>query len=543
MSTGALGTATATDTSLEPPQLAGDPTAPASPGRARFALRLAAAALQIGILGDILLRDANPGVGLTLWFLVIALFIVSLAWHRWHRLPARTAWLLAPVTGFALLYTIRDGEATIVLGTLALLSALTLVAVSLSDAGDPELWTARVRDYIWNAIEVGSGTIFGGFPLLFSDVRVAQLGRSRWAPAAIATARALIVAIPLVLIFGALFRNADPVFDRMAGNLLRFDVEEVLSHVVPIAFMSWFAAGYLRHTMLASRPMFSRPEIPLPSLGAVEVGIILGVLNTLFLTFVAVQFRYLFGGEAFMRATTGLSLAEFARRGFFELVTVTGLSLPVLLCGRALVRESDARAVRLFRILATGLVGLLFVIMASALHRMLLYVQYYGLTTDRVYATAIMAWLAIVMAWLTATVLRDRPRRFAAGMLLSAWASLGVVSTLNADALVVRVNHDRAEGGATFDAAYASTLSSDAVPGLIEALVALPAEKMVTTTAESSEPIDGRCIAAHRLLQKLIVANDNWREWNLSRSRARRAIESNEAALRRMSCAPVKPKS
>ena len=53
--------------------------------------------------------------------------------------------------------------------------------------------------------------------------------------------------------------------------------------------------------------------------------------------------------------------------------------------------------------------------MASALGRMGLYVHYYGLSMDRLFATVFMFWLAIVFAWFGVTVLRGRMRDFAAG--------------------------------------------------------------------------------------------------------------------------------
>jgi hypothetical protein len=55
---------------------------------------------------------------------------------------------------------------------------------------------------------------------------------------------------------------------------------------------------------------------------------VLGLLDLLFLTFVVIQVRYLFGGAGRVAATAGLTHTEYARRGFFELVTVTALALP-----------------------------------------------------------------------------------------------------------------------------------------------------------------------------------------------------------------------
>jgi hypothetical protein len=510
----------------------------ADPANTRFAIRLGAAALQIGILGDILLRDAEWGANATLWIVLIELFLVSLVWRKRQAMAAHTDWLLITVAVFASFYALRDAEELMAYGTLALLSSLGLLAVALSDADDPEIWAARIRDHLWYAVSVGSSVVLGSFPLVFSEIRLTTLtsssSRSRFWPAA----RALLVAIPLVVIFGALFRSADPVFDRIAGSIFNIDLENFFSHAIPIAFMTWIVAGYFWHGLIASRPIISRPTVALPSVGSLEVGIILGALNALFLSFVTVQFRYLFGGEAFMRETVGLTLAQFARRGFFELVAVAALTLPVLLVGRALVREKDARAMRLIRGLALSLVSLLFLIMGSALQRMLLYVNFYGLTTDRLYATVVMGWLALVFVWTVATLLRGNVRRFATGVIVSGWATLVGLAFVNPEAFVVRVNHQRAKDGATFDATYASRLSADAVPSVVDALLTLPAARMVVEPQVSgTRPDLDRCVAAQTLLQRwLAEPNGGWRGWNLSRARARRAVAEHEGALRVMAC-------
>ena len=70
--------------------------------------------------------------------------------------------------------------------------------------------------------------------------------------------------------------------------------------------------------------------------GLTEVAVALGVLDLLFLTFVAVQFRHLFGD-------TDLSHAEYAREGFFQLVAVASLSLPILLFADHAARPSGSR--------------------------------------------------------------------------------------------------------------------------------------------------------------------------------------------------------
>jgi hypothetical protein len=264
------------------------------------------------------------------------------------------------------------------------------------------------------------------------------------------------------------------------------------------------------------------------ALGAVEIGIVLGLLNVLFACFVIVQFRYFFGGAARVMSVTDLTYAEYARRGFFELTWVAGLVLPLLLIIHALLRQESQVANRIFRSLAGTQVALLFVIMASAVARMRLYQGEYGLTELRLYTTAFMLWLGLVFVWFAWTVLvRSRRERFACGALIAAFVTIGLLHPLNPDALIVRANTAHARAGRSFDAVYAATLSADAVPALISALPSLSR--------------DERCLVAREVSARWShpAPEEDWRAWSLGRSGARRAVSTHRReALSEADCPP-----
>ena len=99
--------------------------------------------------------------------------------------------------------------------------------------------------------------------------------------------------------------------------------------------------------------------------------------------------------------------------GFFELVVVSVLVLPVLLAANVLVRS------RVVRLLSALLVALELVVALSALQRLRVYEREYGLTELRIYAIGVVAWLVVVFIWSCATVLRGELRRFAIGAVVS----------------------------------------------------------------------------------------------------------------------------
>jgi len=252
------------------------------------------------------------------------------------------------------------------------------------------------------------------------------------------------------------------------------------------------------------------------TLGKVEIGIILGLINLLFLSFVIVQVPYLFGGMDLVQNTPDFKLAEYARRGFGELVAVSALVLPILLASHWLIRKEKI-AENMFRILAGIQIALLFVIMASAVQRLVLLTGNlgYGMTTIRLYPLIFMSWLAIVFVWFGITVLRGSRQHFAWGALWSAFLILGATHILNPDAFIVRTNIALMQQGRDFDAVYNSRLSDDAIPVLID-------------TLERLSP-DAQRRVARRLADRYISSKceGDLRSWNLSRRRTQELLSSN----------------
>jgi hypothetical protein len=258
------------------------------------------------------------------------------------------------------------------------------------------------------------------------------------------------------------------------------------------------------------------------TLGKVEIGIILGLINLLFLSFVIVQVPYLFGGMDLVQNTPDFKLAEYARRGFGELVAVSALVLPILLASHWLLRKETAVAERLFRVFAGIQIALLFVIMASAVQRLVLLTGNlgYGMTTIRLYPLIFMSWLAIVFIWFAATVLRGSRQHFAWGALWSAFMILGATHVLNPDAFIVRTNIALAQQGREFDASYNSRLSDDAMPVLIESLEKLnPQAQRIVALRLADRYNQSKC-------------EGDLRSWNLSRRETHEMLATNTDLIR-----------
>jgi hypothetical protein len=493
---------------------------------------LLGAGVVLGLLGDALLRASGPpALNLSVWIASVA--VAALVLHRRAPLAldgGRVAWLAVGVL-FAAGLAWRDAPP---LKLLALGSATLAFALAAHRSEASWVRRAGVLRYA-GALALGALHAWTAGVLALLDgareISRTETGRpAAWRRAA-AFARGLAIAAPLAVVFGALFMSADAVFADLVLSVVRIDVEVVGSHVLLFWLSAWLATGYLRGFLTGTElPLHVRwPErTPVaarrPTLGITEIATVLAVLDLLFLAFVAVQFRYLFGGDALVRVTPDLTYAEYARRGFFELVLAVALVVPLLLAADWLLDRRLARGLRTFRGLAGLQIALVLAITASAFQRLRLYHASYGLTEARFYAMVALVWMGAMLWWLAATVLRGRREVFAFGALASALATLAVLFALDPDAIVARTNVARmasADAPVRFDVAYATSLSADAVPVLLEALPALPP--------------DVQCPLARHMLRRWPPDRErSLRNWNWSAERAKDAVRGNEAPLRAM---------
>jgi hypothetical protein len=579
--------------------------------RTRTGLEILFTALGIGVFGNLMLRETPWGLNAFLFVTVFAAAMIFVIFrNRAELLTLRTFALQAAMVFFGATFVIRDSIELRVYDTFAII--LIMGVLVLPNFGiEPRI--AGVFHYAAGFVWSGISSLFAPFVLLGADIDWKAMPGGRLSKTAFSVLRGLAIALPMFMIFGALFMAADAAFENFANRIISFDLETVISHVMLTSVLAWLTAGYFRGTLIepfaasavATTSPIPKVEVPMTqtkpeaeacetesgsfvdkftaesaedsslpnsatvvehinqsdppngtrtllsasedtpgpqadepkkrdwqnwdntkfphvfTLGTIETVIILGLLNILFLSFVIFQLPYLFGGIEFVRDTPDLKLADFARRGFGELVAVSFLVLPLLLASHWLLRREDARNESIFRILAGVQVVLLFVIMASAMQRLVLLTGSlgYGWTTVRFYPMVVMIWLAVVFVWFGWTVLRGRRRHFAWGALWSAIVILAVTNFMNPDDFIARKNIRLMQQGREYDAVYNARLSDDAVPVLFNALPLMNNEDRCTTLSV----IYGRLLEAR--------GESQLRSLNWSRERAYELMEANSGTL------------
>lgn len=569
--------------------------------RTKTGLQILQAAFLMGILGNLLLREIPWGLNV---FLFVTAFVAAMTMIvvrlRPELLTGQNIALCAAMVFLSSMFAWRDSIQLKVIDAFAIIALMgVLILPSLNVTAK----VGGIFHYVIGIFWAGVNSAFSPAVLLSTDVKWNSIPRMGWSRHLIAAGRGLLIALPLVLIFGALFMAADAVYEGMIQRVLNIPSETVFTHVILTSLFFWLTAGYYRGFIFggmidpvtvadaaAEKASPEKSELSifdqvradepenagLPNnasilehinrsdppntdtveaqnetsppvgkakawqwqnidnsivpqaftLGVIETSIVLGLMNLLFLSFVAVQVPYLFGGMDLVQNTPDFKLAEYARRGFGELVAVTVLVLPILLASHWLLRKDNPLNEKIYRALAGVQIVLLFVIMASAMQRLFLLTGNlgYGLTTIRFYPMVVMLWFAVVFIWFSLTVLRGARQYFAWGALWSALFVLAGVHVLNPDDFIARTNIGLMKQGREFDAYYNVTeLSDDAVPALIESI--------------DSMSMEDKCWIDYELRRRSeSEPSDDLRSFSFSRSKAKELMKTFDPQIDASQC-------
>jgi hypothetical protein len=465
--------------------------------KTKLALLILAVAVVMGFVADALLREVAWGINLTIW---IGLLIAGLAIAKrvgGGILEAGSALLIAPILIFGVCFSWRDSSMLRGLD----LGAIILAAALVITRQTGPFWAPSISRVVGSVFNLVAHCFAGFVHLISRDIDWTQQRSSVVAANARSAAAGVLIAIPMLLVFTLLFVRADAGFESLMTQLLHINIAR---HLVPVAIGTWLAGSYLRGVLVPSTPRSQNPLKSGLELGSTEINVALALLNVLFAAFVAVQLQYLFGSARMVEATPGLTYATYARRGFFELVIVALLVLPILL-GADRVHVAD-RSKRAFRIQALVLVGLVFCIMASAMHRMRLYQFAYGLTELRFYVSAFIIFLAVVFMLFCLTTLRGWGGLFPMGTVGIGFAAILVLHSVNPDRWIAQVNIENLLAGRELDYSYLMSLSADAVPTLAANTRHVPRQDIIN------------------VYEKRFIDIDDWRSWNYGRHSAARAI-------------------
>ena len=326
----------------------------------------------------------------------------------------------------------------------------------------------------------------------------------------------LIISAPLLVIVVALLAAADTVFQNVIANILK-PLESIGSipfaqRLGTIGIITVLLFGYLAVVLkMRVEGVSESVRRDTGSWDAITVATVLVMVNAVYILFCVIQFTYLFGGEGNIRSIPDYTYAEYARRGFFELIIVTVINLSILLIGLHFTKN-DGKFDRLVHGLRCLLVLCTVILLYSAHLRLKLYEEAYGYTYARIFAHTFIGFLFILFM-LTLYKLWRKELSLVKAFAVAALLTYTVLNYVNVDAIIARKNIDRYFKTDKIDLAYLQELSYDAIPELTRLRVAgdgdMAAKQMAVFLHDKETELR---------------SESPWQSYNLSKLRAKRAL-------------------
>jgi hypothetical protein len=469
--------------------------------RRAFAVWIVSLGLIAGILGNIFFYGQRIGVSFPLFTLIIILMTVLSAQKIGLKVRLRNLWLLIPIMFFAVMFAVRANPQIATYNMLAVfgLGALTLYYLPLEQALDEE----GVGDHVVSVIETAVNvSVTPGVE--FSD-SMDWLRERGWRDRHFigSVVRGAVITLPIVIVFAILLGSADAVFagylDNFSGVFDFSGIPTLIARAALLGFLAWITTGIIV-VGVARRPVrqsvnadseqpaevyegeldvplaethpdalaspIEKNKPPAFQMGIIESAMLLGSVALLFSAFTLIQFAYFFGGQDNI-SVEGYTYAEYARRGFFELLAVSVMTLALVLTLDWITVRRNKRHHQIVRSLSVVIVALIMVMILSASQRMELYEDAFGFTHLRVYVHVFILWLGGLFLVFLMSLFRLKRNVFSLGILIAAIGFLATINIINIDRYIAERNINRYRNGRQLDVCYLRQLSVDALPAML----------------------------------------------------------------------------
>ncbi|MDF2543978.1 MAG: putative rane protein [Herbinix sp.] len=203
----------------------------------------------------------------------------------------------------------------------------------------------------------------------------------------------IVLAIPVLFIVTALLSSADLLFGELTNSIFDMIFSSDIIGIVIMCFVGIIACYSILCGALLQVGVTEQEKHRKKADTSIAITFITS-LSIVYVIFCSIQIMYLFV-NGIMILPEQFTFAEYARRGFFELLAVTLINLVVIFFCSYLFKDSKP-----LRYLLSGVTICTYIMIASAAYRMIMYISAYQLTFLRLFVLLFLVIDAFVLGGL-----------------------------------------------------------------------------------------------------------------------------------------------
>jgi hypothetical protein len=478
-------------------------------------IQIALLALCVGIIQHILFYNQEIGISYPIFVGVLYAYIFWGLRHQVRRGMDLEFMLLVPIILLSLTFFMFANVFLQLLNFLLIPLLIVAQTIRMGEVKRHSWHTVRYIGDLCKQITVFTLSYLPQPFLLITNV-MREKTRNSHNKTLLKVSFGLLLTLPLLLVVVPLLASADSIFKHNISGLqellLSINLGSFLFRMIWILLVSSYLFSYL-WAILYPRMILTKetPKGEPLKLDTTVALTVLVVVNAVYLLFTLVQFSYFFAaGHGILPDNT--NYAEYARRGFAELILVTMINFSLLMGGIHWVQTVGYRISIFLKTMLTLLVGSTMVMLISAFLRLSLYEEAYGYTSTRILVHAFMIFLGVLLVLSLIRVWVDSLpllKQFIIVTLVS-WILLNF-STI--DVIITKNNLQRYTLSGKIDMAYIGSLSYDSIPTLVDYY-----------DNTSNKPVGLKELLLNKK-SELSNKEQGWQAFNLAQYRAMEALK------------------
>ena len=276
----------------------------------------------------------------------------------------------------------------------------------------------------------------------------------------------LLCAAPVLLVIVPLLISSDDAFHGMMRKLFSNSLANILKTIFGL-MLSVFVLSY-GFSLKKSQIKKTKGGNP-ASIENVYIISFLSAISACYLLYLFSQLAYFFSAFRGFLPDGQITYAQYARKGFFEMCIIAVINLMIVFFTLLIAKKKEGKVCNAIKILATFVATFTLIIIATAISKMVLYIDAYGMTVLRLTTSAFMVFLAVVFVSVILRIFFIRINIIKTA-LVAAGCILLLLGTVNVNAVCARYNYESYISGrlTSVDVKAMYQLGDEGIPYLVK---------------------------------------------------------------------------
>ena len=273
-------------------------------------------------------------------------------------------------------------------------------------------------------------------------------------------------AVPVLFVVVPLLISSDDAFQGMMEKLFAHTAATLIKTVFGVG-ISVFAVTY-GFSLKAGRTAKLKPGT-FAGIENVYIISFLSAISACYLLYLFSQLAYFFSAFRGFLPNGELTYAQYARKGFFEMCVIAVINLVIVFLSLFLAKKQDGKVCRWIKLAATFIAVFTLIIIATAVSKMVLYMEAYGMTVLRITTSAFMVFLSVVFVTVILRIYLKRINIVKVA-LITAGCIVLTLGVVNVNAVCAAYNYESYRSGklATVDVEAMYSLGDEGIPYLVK---------------------------------------------------------------------------